>query len=122
MTEEKQVKVGAYEDSLIIKGSKVKPPRRVDERKIEYIKEFQTPDALFQGLIQRVHKYHPSDDISMIDKAYATACEAHKDQVRKSGEPYIVHPLCVAIILADLELDKETIIAGLCMMLLKIRL
>ncbi|MCI9035094.1 MAG: bifunctional (p)ppGpp synthetase/guanosine-3',5'-bis(diphosphate) 3'-pyrophosphohydrolase [Lachnospiraceae bacterium] len=113
MTEEKQVKVGAYEDSLIIKGSKVKPPRRVDERKIEYIKEFQTPDALFQGLIQRVHKYHPSDDISMIDKAYATACEAHKDQVRKSGEPYIVHPLCVAIILADLELDKETIIAGL---------
>lgn len=49
----------------------------------------------------------------MIDKAYATACEAHKDQTRKSGEPYIIHPLCVAIILADLELDKETIIAGL---------
>ncbi len=49
----------------------------------------------------------------MIDKAYATACEAHKDQVRKSGEPYIIHPLCVSIILADLELDKETIIAGL---------
>ena len=74
MTEEKQVKVGAYEDSLIIKGSKVNPPRRVDERKIEYIKEFQTPDALFQGLIQRVHKYHPSDDISMIDKACCSIC------------------------------------------------
>ena len=39
--------------------------------------------------------------------------QAHKDQVRKSGEPYIVHPLCVAIILADLEMDKETIAAGL---------
>ena len=112
MTEEKQTRTGEYEDSLIIKGSKARP-RRTDERKIEYIKEFQSPDELYQGLIRRVHKYHPSDDISMIDKAYATACEAHKDQVRKSGEPYIIHPLCVSIILADLELDKETIIAGL---------
>ncbi len=112
MTEEKQTRTGEYEDSLIIKGSKARP-RRTDERKIEYIKEFQSPDELYQGLIRRVHKYHPSDDISMIDKAYATACEAHKDQVRKSGQPYIIHPLCVSIILADLELDKETIIAGL---------
>lgn len=112
MTDEKQNRTGEYEDSLIIQGSKA-IPRRTDERKIEYIKEFQSPDDLYQGLIRRVHKYHPSDDISMIDKAYATACEAHKDQVRKSGEPYIIHPLCVAIILADLELDKETIIAGL---------
>ncbi|MDE7203368.1 MAG: bifunctional (p)ppGpp synthetase/guanosine-3',5'-bis(diphosphate) 3'-pyrophosphohydrolase [Lachnospiraceae bacterium] len=112
MTDEKQTRTGAYEDSLIIKGSKA-GPKKIDERKIEYIKEFQSPDELYQGLIRRVHKYHPSDDISMIDKAYATASEAHKDQVRKSGEPYIIHPLCVAIILADLELDKETIIAGL---------
>ena len=112
MSEDKQAKTGTYEDSLIIKGSRAKS-QRVDERRIEYIKEFQSPDALYAGLIRRVHKYHPSDDISMIDKAYATACEAHKDQVRKSGEPYIIHPLCVAIILADLELDKETIIAGL---------
>ena len=112
MTDEKQTRTGEYEDSLIIQGSKARP-KRTDERKIEYIKEFQSPDELYQGLIRRVHKYHPSDDISMIDKAYATACEAHKDQVRKSGEPYIIHPLCVSIILADLELDKETIIAGL---------
>ncbi len=112
MTDEKQTRTGEYEDSLIIQGSKARP-KRTDERKIEYIKEFQSPDELYQGLIRRVHKYHPSDDISMIDKAYATACEAHKDQTRKSGEPYIIHPLCVAIILADLELDKETIIAGL---------
>ena len=79
MTDEKQRKTGAYEDSLIITGSKT-GPRKTDERRIEYIKEFQSPDELFQGLVQHVHKYHPSDDISMINKAYATACEAHKDQ------------------------------------------
>ena len=58
-------------------------------------------------------KYHPSTDISLIEKAYKTADTAHKGQVRKSGEAYIIHPLCVAIILAELELDKETIVAGL---------
>lgn len=58
-------------------------------------------------------KYHPSDDISMIEKAYKVASEAHKNQFRKSGEPYIIHPLNVAIILADLKLDKETIVAGI---------
>ena len=52
-------------------------------------------------------------DISMIEKAYKVASEAHKNQFRKSGEPYIIHPLNVAIILADLKLDKETIVAGI---------
>ena len=60
-----------------------------------------------------MRKYHPSADISLIEKAYRVARESHEGQVRKSGEPYIIHPLCVAIILADLELDKETIVAGL---------
>ena len=64
-------------------------------------------------MIASVKKYHPSDDISLIEKAYRVAADAHKDQKRKSGEPYIIHPLCVAIILADLELDKESIAAGL---------
>jgi GTP pyrophosphokinase len=84
-----------------------------DDGRIESIEEFQSPEALYEELINRVRKYHPSDDISLIEKAYKTAYDAHKDQVRKSGEPYIIHPLCVAIILADLELDKETIVAGL---------
>ena len=75
--------------------------------------EFVNPEELYRELIGRVQKYHPSDDISMIEKAYRIASDAHKDQFRKSGEPYIIHPLNVAIILAELELDKETIVAGI---------
>ena len=85
----------------------------IDDGKISKLEEFVAPEQLYQDLIQRVKKYHPSDDISMIAKAYKVADEAHKEQRRKSGEPYIIHPLNVAIILADLELDKETIVAGL---------
>ena len=75
--------------------------------------DYQNPEELYQVLVDRVRKYHPSADISMLEKAYQTAREAHKDQVRKSGEPYIIHPLWVGIILADLEMDKETIAAGM---------
>ena len=75
--------------------------------------DFTSPEVLYQDLIQSIRKYHPSDDISMVEKAYKLAREAHEGQTRKSGEPYIIHPLCVAIILADLELDKETIVAGI---------
>ncbi|MCR4798601.1 MAG: bifunctional (p)ppGpp synthetase/guanosine-3',5'-bis(diphosphate) 3'-pyrophosphohydrolase [Lachnospiraceae bacterium] len=76
-------------------------------------KDFTDPKALYEELIRRINLYHPSDDISMIEKAYQVADKAHQGQVRHSGEPYIIHPLCVAIILADLEMDKETITAGL---------
>ena len=85
----------------------------IDDGRIEAVQEYLSPEELYRDLISRVQKYHPSDDISLIEKAYKLADEAHKTQVRKSGEPYIVHPLCVAIILADLEMDKETIAAGL---------
>ena len=80
---------------------------------VKTMEDFTSPDVLYQELIDSVKKYHPSGDISMIEKAYKIAYDAHKDQRRKSGEPYIIHPLCVGIILADLELDKETIVAGL---------
>ena len=85
----------------------------IDDGRIKAMKEHLSPEELYRDLISRVQKYHPSDDISLIEKAYKLADEAHKTQVRKSGEPYIVHPLCVSIILADLEMDKETIAAGL---------
>ena len=84
--------------------------REVQEEKME---DFTSPDELYQELVKSVMRYHPSTDLSMIEKAYQVAKAAHKDQVRKSGEPYIIHPLCVGIILADLELDKESIAAGL---------
>ena len=83
------------------------------DRELEQPADFTSPEELYQDLIASIQRYHPSDDISMVEKAYRLAFEAHKDQKRKSGEPYIIHPLCVAIILADLELDKETIVAGI---------
>lgn len=70
-------------------------------------------EQLYQELIEKIKTYHPSDDYSMIEKAYKLAVDAHKDQKRKSGEPYIIHPLKVAYILAELELDMETIVAGI---------
>ena len=75
--------------------------------------DFTPPEELYQELLRRIRKYHPSDDFSMIEKAYRVAYDAHEGQKRKSGEPYIIHPICVAIILAELEMDKETIVAGL---------
>ena len=83
------------------------------EGELEAPADFTSPDVLYRDLVASIRKYHPSDDLSMIEKAYQLADNAHKDQKRKSGEPYIIHPLCVAIILADLEMDKETIAAGL---------
>ena len=84
-----------------------------EDRTMIPTKDFESPERLYQELITSVQKYHPSTDISLIEKAYRIAEKAHEGQVRKSGEPYIIHPLCVAIILADLEMDKETIVAGL---------
>lgn len=83
------------------------------EQELETPASFTSPEVLYKELIRSIRKYHPSDDITMVKKAYTIAREAHKDQKRKSGEPYIIHPLCVAIILAELELDKESIVAGI---------
>lgn len=84
-----------------------------NDKELSTPKDFTPPAELYQTLIEKVLEYHPNTDISMIEKAYAIADKAHEGQVRKSGEPYIMHPLCVAIILAELQLDKETIVAGI---------
>jgi len=76
-------------------------------------KSFTAPDELRHQLMETMKSLYSDEDIEMVGRAYHMAFEAHKDQKRKSGEPYIIHPICVAIILAELELDRETIIAGL---------
>ena len=102
----------ALDQASQIEAEKLASVKKADAA-VKTMSDFTSPEVLYQELICSVRKYHPSTDISMIEKAYQVASEAHKDQKRKSGEPYIIHPLCVAIILADLELDKETIVAGL---------
>lgn len=70
-------------------------------------------DAEFRHLIDTIHSYLPQADCEDVTKAYHTAEEAHKDQHRVSGEPYILHPLAVAQILADMKIDTTTITAAL---------
>lgn len=71
-------------------------------------------EDLYEQLIKNIQMYHPiADDNGMIRKAFEIARDAHAGQYRKSGEPFIMHPLCVAMILSELRLDKETIIAAI---------
>lgn len=64
-------------------------------------------------MIEKIGTYHPTKDLSLIEKAYKLALDAHGNQLRKSGEPYIIHPLAVAIILSELGLDMESLAAGI---------
>ena len=64
-------------------------------------------------LLEIIHNNCNNVDIDMIKKAYHFAQEAHKEQKRESGEPYIIHPIAVAEILAELGMDTNTIVAGL---------
>ena len=74
---------------------------------------FTDPDVLFEVLTKLLTAENRKDEMGIIRKAYELAKEAHKDQKRKSGEPYLIHPVCVAIILTQLDMDKETIVGGL---------
>jgi len=67
---------------------------------------------LAEEVINRTSKYLNAENVALVQKAYEFASAAHKDQFRKSGEPYIIHPIQVAGILADLEMDPATLIGG----------
>lgn len=75
--------------------------------------EYESDIELYNKLITKIKGYHPSNDLSLIEKAYNLAKVAHGNQLRRSGEPYIIHPLEVAIILADLQMDRETIVGAI---------
>lgn len=64
-------------------------------------------------ILEKVKSYHPATDSELIRRAFECAVTAHQDQKRNSGEPYIIHPLKVAMILAELQMDDQTICAGL---------
>ncbi|MDY4575509.1 MAG: bifunctional (p)ppGpp synthetase/guanosine-3',5'-bis(diphosphate) 3'-pyrophosphohydrolase [Intestinibacter sp.] len=70
-------------------------------------------DKELQEILDKIKNYAPSADVTPVVKAYQLAKSAHEGVFRKSGEPYIIHPIAVANILADLELDMEVIAAGL---------
>ena len=66
-----------------------------------------------ETLLDRIRQYHKANDLQLVEKAYHYAMEKHEGQTRKSGEPYVTHPVQVAYILADLELDPQSICAAL---------
>jgi len=67
----------------------------------------------FSLLVEKVKKYDPNSNFEMLEKAYYVSKTAHEGQQRNSGEPYIIHPVEVAIILADMELDSTALVAAL---------
>ncbi len=81
--------------------------------KAEALKGFKTPDEAFAELNDLASGYMSAPERDMLTRAYRFASAAHEGQKRKSGEPFIVHPIEVAIILADLRMDAETICAAL---------
>ena len=70
-------------------------------------------EQLYAELEQKIRALRPKDDLSQLQKAYRIAAEAHKDQLRQSGEPYMIHPLHVTLILADMQMDMVALITGL---------
>ncbi|MCI6610337.1 MAG: bifunctional (p)ppGpp synthetase/guanosine-3',5'-bis(diphosphate) 3'-pyrophosphohydrolase [Ezakiella sp.] len=68
---------------------------------------------MLDDLIQYILKFNPDADVEKISKAFNLAYDAHQGQLRKSGEPYIIHPVAVAKILAELNMDTDTICSGL---------
>jgi GTP pyrophosphokinase len=66
-----------------------------------------------EDILNRMEQYRPDLDEDLLRHAYVFAANRHQGQIRRSGEPYLTHPLTVAWILADMELDEETVAAGL---------
>ena len=72
-----------------------------------------TKEKVFSSLKEGISKYLKKEDVELVEKAYKVADKCHTGQKRKSGEEYIIHPICVVIILANLHMDAETLVAGM---------
>jgi GTP diphosphokinase / guanosine-3',5'-bis(diphosphate) 3'-diphosphatase len=70
-------------------------------------------DQLYAELEQKILALRPKEDLTLLEKAFHRAADAHKDQMRESGDPYMIHPLHVAMILADMQMDMVCLITGL---------
>ena len=73
---------------------------------MEYVEQFQK-------LEDSLKAHNPGVDLTMLEKAFALANEKHKEQKRKSGEPFIIHPVAVASMLGEMDMDMPSIIAGM---------
>ncbi|MGH9766906.1 MAG: RelA/SpoT family protein [Blastocatellia bacterium] len=67
----------------------------------------------FEDVERKIERHHPDADLDLLRRAYIYSAKAHKDQMRASGEPYLIHPLSVAGILADMKMDVATVSTGL---------
>jgi len=70
-------------------------------------------ESLYHELINEIKKYRPTTSLKMVEDAYLLAKNAHSGQMRKSGEPFFIHPLSVALILAEIRTDLESITAAI---------
>ena len=70
-------------------------------------------DQLYAELEQKIHALRPKEDLTLLEKAFHRAADAHKHQMRESGEPYMIHPLHVTMILADMQMDMVCLMTGL---------
>ena len=70
------------------------------------------PETGYQRVIETFRDRHPEGDVEMLERAYRLAFAAHDGQTRKSGEPYITHPIAVTQILADYGMDEPTLAAS----------
>jgi (p)ppGpp synthetase, RelA/SpoT family len=102
------------------KGGEADPvaPSDLDESSATHLgdvpaSEVETVDAKFQKLLETVHQNRPADDLDIIRKAWSFSMSQHEGQKRASGEPYIIHPLEVGQVLAEMKMDSTAIAAGL---------
>lgn len=96
-----------------IEGIKLKDAEK-NERTLEVLADTSAEsDKELIEILDKVKSYAPNGDLDTIIKAYKLAKYAHREQKRKSGEPYFIHPLAVANIICDMQLDIETVSGGL---------